>query len=95
MAYQYLLGRGDRGRGRGDKVHSRTMGPLGRGGGKGGGRRGRRSQEEFNPRQAWTEEEEWEGRRESPPDLVMGNTTSTSDITVSPSSSESYPECRF
>ena len=36
----------------------------------------------------------------SPPDLISRTTTSpskmsTSDITVSPSSSESYPECRF
>lgn len=82
-------------------VHSRTM-DLGGSGGSSGrdGRRGRRSQEDFLPRQAWTEEEEWEGRRLSPPDLVRGgdgggNTTSTSDVTVSPSSSESYPECRF
>jgi len=83
-------------------------------------REGRRRQEDFLPRHAWTEEEEWarpdtsdlDWDRAEPPDLVKGNgttttssrmstalsngnTTSTSDITVSPSSSESYPECRF
>jgi len=83
-------------------------------------REGRRRQEDFLPRHAWTEEEEWARPDTSdldwvsaePPDLVKGNgttttssrmstalsngnTTSTSDITVSPSSSESYPECRF
>ena len=62
--------------------------------GRGGGQRDRRSQEDFLPRQAWTEEEEWG----DPPDLLRGDeggTTSTSDATVSPLSSDSYPECRF
>ena len=92
-------GGGGPGGGPGNLVHSRTMdlggrrGPPGGQGDRRGGTVERRTggQEDFLPRHAWTEEEEWG----EPPDLVRGNTTSTSDITVSPSSSESYPECRF
>ena len=68
-------------------VYSRTM-DVGGGGGK---RWGRKSQEEFLPRQAWTEDEEWG----NPPDLLRGGDTSTLIVFESPFSSESYPECRF
>ena len=74
---------------RSNLVHSKTLD-----GGGGRGHRGRINQEDFLPRQAWTEEEEWE----DPSDQLRGSgggDTSTSDVTVSPSSSESYPECRF
>ena len=76
---------------RANLVNSRTMDG---GSCRGRGQRGRMSQENFLPRQAWTEEEEWG----DPPDLLRGGgdaDTSTSDVTISTSSSESFPERRF